>query len=128
MVTIDGLLRTADGWRRFDSRTKDDRSTVADTAENSAGMVGGFGDGSVLRINDKCIIVFGAKHIGNSKAVTDFKSFHRTDGKDGFCKVRIEFFEDRISDAGRDTPDDAFDDAACGITFFHAFDKIILSF
>ena len=75
-----GLLRLADGWGWLDMSAQKDGRTVADAAQNTAGVVGFLGNLSILYA--KGIVVFGAFAGRNLDAVTDFNSFDCTDGHD----------------------------------------------
>ena len=111
---VHGFLLPADGRSGFEGGPEDKIASVADAAQNPAGMIGLFSDGSVF-FPVKCVVIAAAAYFGSGKTVSDLEALDSADGADGFCQTGIQFFKAGLPDAGGHALNDAFYDAAAGI-------------
>ena len=119
-VLIHRFLFPADGRCGFDISPQDQVGTVRDPAQDTARMVGLFYS-PALFIQTESIIILRAPGQGGSGAVPDFNRLDRTDRHDRGRQRGVQLVEDRIPDAGRQSCDPAFNDAAGRIPGCHAF-------
>ena len=109
------LLGFCDRWSRLECGAEDHITSVADAAENAAGMVRLLHD--LISIHTEFIVIFRSARFRRGKSVSDLKTFDSTDREDRFCEVGIQFFEYRLTETDRKTGDHTLDNSADRVAF-----------
>lgn len=123
---IDGGLGANDGGGGFKAYFEIQFLAGADTAENSAGVIGAGADFAILIVEE--VVVFASAQEGAVESAPHGKAFGGGKGEHGFGEIGLEPVENRIPQAYRQPLHAAEDQAAHGIAFLADFKNTFLHF
>ena len=107
-------LGTADGGGGLEGCGEDHGHAAGDAAKNAACIVGGGDDFSVHY--GKIIVAAAARNTGAVEADAEFNALHSRNAVDNLGDLAFHTAEHGLADAGGETHDGAFDDAANTVT------------